>query len=82
MRLLLTAPLPRWYLLFCKLIGGTMLSTLQAYAFLLVACSSGWKSRRGLAQCAAGDGAGGLMVGSIGLILSVHVRQPEISPGR
>ena len=30
MRLLLTAPLPRWYLLFCKLIAGTVLSVLQA----------------------------------------------------
>ena len=36
MRLLLTAPLPRWYLLLCKLAAGTLLSVLQAYAFLLV----------------------------------------------
>ncbi len=34
MRLLLTAPLPRWYLLFSKLLAGTALSVLQAYAFL------------------------------------------------
>ena len=34
MRLMLTAPLPRWYLLFCKLVAGTLLSMVQAYAFL------------------------------------------------
>src|SRR5208282_5997431 len=34
MRLLLTAPLPRWYLLLCKLAAGTALSLIQAYAFL------------------------------------------------
>ena len=37
MRLVLTAPLPRWYLLFCKLAAGAFLSVLQAYAFLAVA---------------------------------------------
>ena len=37
LRLLLTAPLPRSYLLFCKLVAGTLLGVLQAYAFLVVA---------------------------------------------
>ncbi|MBW2503924.1 MAG: ABC transporter permease, partial [Deltaproteobacteria bacterium] len=36
MRLLLTAPLPRWFLLLCKLGAGTLLSTLQGYAFLIL----------------------------------------------
>src|SRR5215831_14207939 len=36
MRLLLTAPLPRWYLLLCKLVAGTLLSVLQAYCFLAI----------------------------------------------
>src|ERR1051325_5751985 len=36
MRLLLTAPLPRWVLLACKLIAGTSLSVITCYAFLLV----------------------------------------------
>ena len=31
MRLLLTAPMPRWYLLFCKLASGVLLSIGQAY---------------------------------------------------
>mgnify|MGYP001374814460 CR=1 FL=1 len=36
MRLLLTAPLPRWYLLTAKLFSGTFLSVLQAYVFLII----------------------------------------------
>ena len=36
MRLLLTAPLPRWYLLTAKLLSGTFLSVLQAYVFLIL----------------------------------------------
>src|SRR5258707_6520886 len=36
MRLLLTAPLPRWVLLACKLIAGTALSVIPCYGFLLV----------------------------------------------
>src|SRR5579864_9738013 len=36
MRLLLTAPLPRWVLLFCKLIAGTVLSVITCYVFLAV----------------------------------------------
>src|ERR1700750_1570566 len=36
MRLLLTAPLPRWVLLVCKLMAGTVLSVLTCYVFLLV----------------------------------------------
>ena len=41
MRLLLTAPLPRTYLLACKLMGGAFLSVLQALAFVAVAALLG-----------------------------------------
>src|SRR5512145_89819 len=34
MRLLLTAPLPRWWILACKLLGGATLSLAQMLAFL------------------------------------------------
>src|ERR1700747_2654351 len=34
MRLLLTAPLPRWVLLVCKLAAGTALSVITCYVFL------------------------------------------------
>ena len=37
MRTLLVSPLPRWYLLFCKLVAGTAVSLLQVYTFLLIA---------------------------------------------
>jgi ABC-2 type transport system permease protein len=36
MRLLLTAPLSRVWLLFSKLLGSTIISILQVYAFLLI----------------------------------------------
>jgi len=83
MRLLLTAPLPRWYLLLCKLIAGTILSVIQCYAFLLVA----W----GFSFFVDGlyipwSGAlfalpmlflGGFLLGSVGLLLSVYIKQLE-----
>ncbi|MCH9674068.1 MAG: ABC transporter permease [Gammaproteobacteria bacterium] len=78
MRLLLTAPLPRWYLLGCKLAAGTLLSVLQAYAFLIVCALFqvelpwiGWLTvLPAMILC-------GLMLGSIGLLLSVSIRQLE-----
>ena len=38
MRLLLTAPLPRWYLLTAKLFSGTFLSVIQAYVYYYHIC--------------------------------------------
>ena len=37
MRTLLVSPFPRWWLLTSKLLAGTIVSILQAYAFLLIA---------------------------------------------
>lgn len=78
MRLLLTAPLPRWYLLFAKLVAGAVLSLVQVYVFLIVAWAFGanvpWLGWLTLLPAAA---ASALMLGSIGLLLSVHVRQLE-----
>src|SRR5690606_1132102 len=37
MRVMLVSPLPRAYLLFAKIVGATILSMLQVYAFLLLA---------------------------------------------
>ena len=78
MRLLLTAPLPRWYLLACKLAAGTLLSLLQAYVFLVVCALAGvdlpaWGWLSALPALALA----GLMLGAFGLLLSVHVRQLE-----
>ncbi len=78
MRLLLTAPLPRWYLLLCKLLAGTLLSVLQGYAFLLLCLIfqvgiplSGWL------YALPAMILSGMMLGSLGLLLSVHIRQLE-----
>lgn len=78
MRLLLTAPLPRWYVLFAKLVAGTLLSLAQAYTFLVVARLFGvqlpWT---GWAYAFPAMLVAGLMLGSIGLVLSVYIRQLE-----
>ena len=78
MRLLLTAPHPRWFLLLCKLLAGTLLSVLQAYAFLVM-CTlfgvdipwSGWFYVLPVLIF------GGMMLGALGLLLSVSIRQLE-----
>ena len=78
MRLVLTAPLPRWYLLLCKLASGAFLSTLQAYAFIVVArlIGVGFPGPAWIALAPALFLAA-LMLGAIGLLLSVYVRQLE-----
>jgi len=78
MRLLLTAPLPRWVLLGCKLAAGTALSVMTCYAFLLVCTlfdvtfdASGWLAVLPALVLA------GLMLGALWLFLSVYIRQVE-----
>ncbi|MCA1449821.1 ABC transporter permease [Ensifer sp. IC3342] len=78
MRLLLTAPLPRWWLLTCKLVAGSLMSVLQAYVFLAVAAAWGVRFTPGgyLAALPA-IMLGALMVGALGLVLSSFIRQLE-----
>lgn len=78
MRLLLTAPLPRWYLLLCKLSAGTLLSVLQAYAFLALCAVfdvdlpwDGWLYALPALILS------GMMLGAVGLLLSVYIKQLE-----
>jgi ABC-2 type transport system permease protein len=82
MRLLLTAPLPRWWILACKLIATTVLSLLQALAFVVVAALVGTELPllgdmvhvlHVLGACAAAA----LMLGAVGLLLSVYIQQLE-----
>ena len=79
MRLLLTAPLPRWYLLLsCKLLAGVVLSVLQTYAFLIVALLVGidiplW----GFLYVLPALILAGTMMGALGLVMSVTIRQLE-----
>lgn len=80
MRLLLTAPLPRWWLLLSKLLATSLLSMVQVVAFVAVAALLGttlpmqWVP---LLHAAAATLAAALMLASLGLLLSVHVRQLE-----
>src|SRR5258708_32961246 len=76
MRLLLTAPLPRWVLLVCKLVAGTALSVVTCYVFMAVCIPfgvtfdvSGW-----FAVLPALIAAG-LMRGSLWLFPSGDIRQ-------
>jgi ABC-2 type transport system permease protein len=85
MRLLLTAPLPRWAILLFKLLGATFLSVIQAYIFLLITYGfsfifprltaalpwSGWFYALGPLFL------GGMMLAAVGLLLSVYIRQLE-----
>lgn len=80
MRLLLTAPLPRWWILASKLVATAVLSLAQAAAFVIVAALAGTGlpvigANTPMVLAAAVSAA--LMLGALGLLLSVHVRQLE-----
>lgn len=78
MRLLLTSPFPRWWLLFCRLLGSTAISILQVYAFLGIAAL--FDITMPLAGYFAVLPAlilAGLMLGALGLVLSSFIRQLE-----
>ncbi|MBL8330369.1 MAG: ABC transporter permease [Rubrivivax sp.] len=80
MRLLLTAPLPRPWILLAKLTATAVLSLLQALAFVIVAWLIGTQlpllgpQTPHLLLAAVGSA---LMLGALGLLLSVHIRQLE-----
>lgn len=78
MRVLLTSPLPRSYLLLCKLLSGALVSLFQVYAFLLIARlfdvsppAIGYLGVLPAVLLAA------LMLGALGLLLSSLIRQLE-----
>lgn len=78
MRLLLTAPLPRWWLLFCKLMGSTVISVLQVYAFLIIAGVFGFRvAWVGYVTLLPALVIAGLMLGALGLALSSLIKQLE-----
>lgn len=78
MRLLLTSPLPRWWLLLSKLLAGAVISIVQVYVFLGIAAVFGivmpWI---GYVLVLPALLASGLMLGALGLLLSSTVRQLE-----
>ena len=78
MRLLLTAPLPRWWLLASKLAGSTAISILQALVFLAIAWGFGIRAPlMGYLAVIPALFVAGLMLGALGLLLSSFIRQLE-----
>jgi ABC-2 type transport system permease protein len=80
MRLLLTAPLPRPWLLLAKLIATALLSLVQVIAFVVVAALLGTTLPMQpvpLLNALVATLAAALMLASLGLLLSVHVKQLE-----
>ncbi|SDX42841.1 ABC transporter permease [Litoreibacter albidus] len=78
MKLLLTSPLPRWWLLFCKLIGSTAISVLQVYAFLGIAAAFGITMPLiGYVTVLPALVVAGVMLGALGLLLSSFIKQLE-----
>jgi ABC-2 type transport system permease protein len=78
MRVLLTSPLPRWYLLTAKLLAGVAVSVLQVYAFLVIALL--WEVEApplGYLAVLPALILSGMMLGALGLLLSSTIRQLE-----
>ncbi|MCL4121862.1 UNVERIFIED_CONTAM: hypothetical protein GTU68_033987 [Idotea baltica] len=78
MRLLLTSPLPRWWLLFSKLLAGVAVSILQVYVFLAIAAAFGiTMPLMGYVYALPALVVSGLMLGALGLLISSTIRQLE-----
>ncbi|MCB2126441.1 MAG: ABC transporter permease [Rhodobacteraceae bacterium] len=78
MRLLLTSPLPRWWLLFAKLLAGTLVSILQIAVFLALAWGFGIEMEPlGYLAVLPVLVLTGLMLGALGLFISSTIRQLE-----
>ncbi len=78
MRTLLVSPLPRWFLLVSKLVAGVAVGILQVYVFLAVAWF--WEVRpppMGYLYILPALILTGLMLGSVGLLLSSLIKQLE-----
>ncbi len=78
MRILLTCPLPRWFLLLSKLLAGTAVSVLQVYVFLGIAWFYDIRPPlQGYAWVLPALVLSGLMLGALGLLLSSFIKQLE-----
>ena len=78
MRILLVSPMPRAYLLTCKLLAGVAVSLLQVYVFLAIAWF--WDIQPppiGYLTLLPALLLSGMMVGALGLVLSSLVKQLE-----
>jgi ABC-2 type transport system permease protein len=78
MRLLLTSPMPRWWLLLSKLLAGVAVSILQVYVFLGIAGLYGiTMPPLGYLYLFPALILSGLMLGSLGLLISSTIKQLE-----
>lgn len=78
MRMLLTSPLPRWWLLTSKLLASVVVSVFQVYAFLLIAALFDIVAEPiGYLYVLPGLLITGVLLGSIGMFLSSTIRQLE-----
>ncbi|WP_420566565.1 ABC transporter permease [Thalassovita sp.] len=78
MRLLLTSPLPRWWLLMCRLISSTVISCFQVYTFLVIAAIYGITfPPMGYVLVLPALLIAGVMLGALGLALSSTISQLE-----
>jgi ABC-2 type transport system permease protein len=78
MRVLLVSPLPRWYLLFCKLLAGTLVAVVQCYVFLAIAYFWGVEPPPiGYLTVLPALLLAGFMLGALGLLMSSLIRQLE-----
>ena len=78
MRVLLVSPLPRWYLLVCKLFAGVFVAVLQVYVFLAIAWF--WEVEPpllGYLYVLPALLVAGFMLGALGLLLSSVIKQLE-----
>lgn len=78
MLLLLASPMPRWWLLLSKLMAATLVSMMQVIAFLAIAWVWGiHMPASGYLFVLPALFLSGLMLGSMGLMLSAVIRQME-----
>jgi ABC-2 type transport system permease protein len=78
MKVLLTTPLPRAFLLFARLLAGVIVSLLQVYAFLIIARFAGidvpWS---GFLTILLPLVLTGLMLGALGMLMASTIKQLE-----
>ena len=78
MRLLLVSPIPRWYMLFSKIIASTILSIIQVYVFLLLCFVFDISLPLiGLLYIFPFLVISGFMLGSLALLITVYIKQLE-----
>jgi len=78
MKTLMVSPLPRWFLLLSKLLAGVAVSVVQSYLFLAIAWF--WEIEPpmlGYVTVLPALVLSGLMLGTLGLVLSSVIRQLE-----